>query len=46
MEMEFRGYAIRPNLTFHGNDYISAATDSSAIVVSTEWDEYASMDYS
>lgn len=37
--------AGRPNYSFCGSDYDSAVTDSHAIIIGTEWDEYISANY-
>jgi len=35
----------KPNLKFCGRDHVQAVTGASAIIVGTEWDEYANLDY-
>lgn len=45
MEMQGFNVAERTNIHFCGNDYVKAVTNSSAIVICTEWDEYATCNY-
>ena len=48
MEMEIQGYDLKgkDNYKYLGRDHISAASNASAVVVGTEWDEYANLDFS
>lgn len=45
--MEMQGFHIaeRKNIQFVGNDFVKAVTNSSAIVVCTEWDDYQTCNY-
>ena len=47
VEMEVQGFNIaeRPNCQFVGDDFTKAVTNSSAIVICTEWDEYQTCNY-
>lgn len=46
--MEIQGLDLtgQSNYLFCGSDMMRAATDSHAVIVSTEWEEYATCDYS
>lgn len=47
MEMEMQGFNIieKSNYQFCGADYKKAVTNSQAIVIGTEWDEYVTANY-
>ena len=47
MEMEMQGFNIaeRTNIHFVGDDFTKAVTNSSAILVCTEWDDYVNCNY-